>query len=65
MSYIKTDVQGYLKDPDTGALINTNEAEYITYKARMNLFLENRELKTKLSSLEDDIQLIKEMLGNK
>lgn len=65
MEFLKTDVPGYVKDADTGALINTNESEYNAYKARMKLFLENKDLKNKINTLEDDIQMIKEMLGKK
>jgi hypothetical protein len=65
MGYVKTNIDGYVKDPTNGAIINTNDSEYISYKTKIGLALENRELKKRISTLEDDIQMIKEMLGKK
>ena len=63
MKFIKTNVDGYVKDPTNGAIINTNDSEYHSYKTKINLAIENKELKKRIASLEDDIQMIKEMLG--
>lgn len=65
MNYIKTNINGYVKDLDNGAIINTNDAEYHSYKTKVNLVIENRELKNRISTLENDINMIKEMLGKK
>lgn len=65
MQYVKTNINGYVKDPTNGAIINTNDNEFLSYKTKVNLAIENRELKNRISSLENDIEMIKEMLGKK
>lgn len=65
MAYEKTNIDGYVRDPTNGAILNTNDSEYQSYKTKVNLIIENKELKKRISNLEDDIQMIKEMLGKK
>lgn len=49
----KTDVSGYFRDRNTQAIINTNEHEYLAYKAQV-------EASQRLKSLENDVMLIKQ-----
>ena len=59
---VKTDIEGYLKDEKTGAIVNNNFHELDMILIQRKQHLENVELKTKVSQLEDDIRTIKEML---
>lgn len=61
----KTNVEGYLKDPDTGVVINTNEQQYTMYQAQIDRVLENQRLKERLSALTSEVDAIKAMLGIK
>jgi hypothetical protein len=49
----KTDVTGYFRDKNTQAILNTNEHEYLAYKAQV-------EASQRLKSLENDVLLIKQ-----
>ena len=52
MSYIKTEVPGYVKDTTTGTVLNTNFGEYMILKESRRRRKEHDELKEKLARLE-------------
>lgn len=59
MKFVKTNYGGYEKDPITGAVINNNLNELITYRSQIAQFKELSEMKDKYNNLE---QLVKRLL---
>lgn len=57
-----TEEGGYIKDEESGAVINTNETEYQRFKASRALIKKNKNLATRVDSMESDIKDIKDML---
>ena len=57
--YIKTDVEGLVKDPNSGAILNIDNEKLKAYKKQKQHFLNNTE---KIKKVEDDIQEIKKLL---
>lgn len=57
--YIKTDVEGLVKDPNSGAILNTDNEKLKAYKKQKQHFLDNAE---KIKRMDDDIQEIKKLL---
>lgn len=62
MAFQKTSTPGYMKDPNTGAVINTATTEYQVYLAHRAKILSNKELSAKVDKLETDITEIKNLL---
>lgn len=62
MSYVKTNVPGYLKDEKTGMVINKDVKEYQIYLAQRSKILSNKELGTKVDAMESEISEIKSLL---
>lgn len=59
---IKTDDKNYMKDPRTGALINTNRDKYEARK-RIKMSLEkNTQMTSEINSLKQDMEEIKNTL---
>lgn len=61
--YIKTDFEGLVKDPQSGAILNVDNARLEAYKkqkAALSLNIENNE---RINKVEKDLNEIKEMLN--
>ena len=61
--YFNTDVEGLVKDPNSGAVLNIDNSRLEAYKrqkAAMKLNLENNE---RINKVEKDLNDIKEMLS--
>lgn len=59
---IPTNVPGLYKDPDTLAIINTNESEFLHYKEQVQRFKELNSVRNEVENLKADVSEIKEML---
>lgn len=55
MAIVKTNIAGYVIDTSNGLVINTNDKELQTYRAQV---VQSQ----KISSLEEDINMLKAML---
>lgn len=61
--YYKTDVEGLVKDPQSGAVLNVDNAKLEAYKKQKATFKMNIENSERISKVERDLNEIKEMLG--
>lgn len=61
--YYKTDFEGLVKDPDSGAVLNVDNAKLEAYKKRKSLMEANNKNAERINKVENDIQEIKEMLS--
>jgi len=59
---IKTDAEGFTRDPSSSALINTNAAAYVQYKEKRKQQQDYNVLKNDVDSLKEDLGSIKTML---
>ncbi len=65
---VKTDAVGFVRDEHTAAILNTNNDDFVAFKARRDIVLKRNEeiteLKTRVegmeSTLQDILQLLKE-----
>lgn len=53
--YIKTNIEGYYKDTNTGAVINKNDLEYNNFKDKRKRIIEEKKLRDKIDILEQQI----------
>jgi len=53
---------GYVKDTDTGVVINNNEEEYKKFLAAREASKKNHNLCKRMSAVEDDLRDIKDLL---
>lgn len=60
--YIKTDVQGLVKDEKSGAILNVDNDKLIAYKKKKAFYEEKRMESERIKKVENDLQLIKDML---
>lgn len=61
--YYKTDFEGLVKDPNSGAVLNVDNLKLESYKkqkAAMSLNMQNNE---RINKVEQDLNEIKEMLS--
>jgi len=59
---VKTQIPGYIKDTETGVVINTDVNGYNLYKAHRSKLLSNKDLNAKVEKMENDIADIKKLL---
>lgn len=64
MSLIKTEDQGFLKDTNNGALINTNMQEYDRILASRNASKVSNLLCKRMDILESELKTIKHLLSD-
>lgn len=62
MTFKKTSVDGYMKNPETNVVINMNTSEYEAYKSQRARFLKQKALEDKVEAIESDISEIKALL---
>jgi len=60
--YIKTDVEGFVKDPSSGAVLNVDTEKLSAYKKQKQFYENNKKNSERIEKLENDIGDIKEML---
>lgn len=60
--YVETTAPGYVIDNVTGAVINTNEQEYLKILAQRQKAKQLNQLQSEVDSLKTDIKDIKELL---
>ncbi len=60
--YLKTDVEGLVKDPETGAILNVDNAKLEAYR-KQKRFMEQRSRESyRIQKVEKDISEIKSLL---
>ena len=60
--YIKTDVEGLVKDSESGAILNVDNAKLAAYKKQKAFMDEKNKDSERLNRLEHDLSDIKSML---
>jgi hypothetical protein len=60
--YIKTDVEGLVKDPRSGAILNVDNAKLIAYKKQKQNAQKAALNDERLNRVENDVKEIKNML---
>jgi hypothetical protein len=60
--YHNTDVDGYIKDTDTGAVLNINSQKLETYKKQKQVFETAKQTAERINKVECDLNDIKKML---
>ena len=61
-SYIKTDIEGLVKDPLSGAVLSVDNAKLDQYRKQKQAFEERTRDKERINKIENDINEIKLML---
>lgn len=61
--YYKTDFEGLMKDPQSGAVLNVDNSKLEAYKKRKQFMEANIKNTDRINKVENDIQEIKEMLS--
>lgn len=62
MSFIKTEIEGIIRDTKTQALLNTDNNKLDAYKKVRKKSLEMEEVKNKVNSLDKEVAVMKSML---
>jgi hypothetical protein len=62
MGYIKTEIEGIIRDTKNQALLNTDNNSLDAYKKIRKKSLEMEEVKNKVNSLDKEVNVIKSML---
>lgn len=62
---IKTNVNGFYKDPNTGAVINMNEDEYRMYKSQKNQHKEFMKTLNQVDELKRELEELKRLMLEK
>ena len=60
--YNKTNVEGLVEDPVSGAILNINNAALDAYKRQKRVLEESKNSTKRIEKLENDINDIKQML---
>jgi hypothetical protein len=60
--YIKTDVEGLVKDPASGAILNVDAAKLAEYKKKKKFMMDRMSDSERLNKLESDMGEIKDLL---
>lgn len=61
--YYQTDVEGLVKDPTSGAVLNTDNAKLLAYKKQKAAFEESHRTTQRIAKVEQDLSEIKELLN--
>lgn len=61
--YVKTDINGFVRDTRTGAIINTNDEHYNYIIAQRKRALENKRVCEEMERLKTELSDIKSMLA--
>lgn len=60
---VQTDLVGYFKDTDSGAIINNNDDEYRRFLAAREASKKNNNLCKRITEVENDLREIKILLS--
>lgn len=60
--YLKTDFEGLVKDPNSGAVLNVDNAKLEAYKKQKQAMRKNEQTAERIDKVEKDLREIKEML---
>jgi hypothetical protein len=60
--FFNTNMPGWIKNPATGIVINTNEYEYIIYKEKIASFLNTKSLETDVIAMKAELAFLKDTL---
>ena len=60
--YIKTDIQGLVKEEKSGAILNVDNDKLLAYKKKKAFFEEKRSESERIKKVEKDLESIKDML---
>lgn len=61
-NYIKTDVEGLVKDPSSGAVLSVDNAKLDAYRKQKQVFEDRNRDKERINKIENDLNEIKQML---
>lgn len=61
--YYKTDFDGLVKDPESGAVLSVDNIKLDAYKKRKQFVESNMKTSERINKVENDLQEIKEMLA--
>jgi hypothetical protein len=64
-TYLNTNVEGYKKDKETGAIVNTNYDEYARFVSQKNQHKEYLKTKEDIASLQMEMAELKRLLLEK
>ena len=59
MSYTKTDVDGYVRDGSSRAILNTDNTGYMAYKQRRRALTDSQRLQEEVDTLRGEMQFLK------
>lgn len=59
---VKTDVEGLVKDTESGAILNVNNAKLFQYKKQKQFMEERSKDSNRIQKVENDLNEIKSML---
>jgi hypothetical protein len=62
MNLVKTNISGFYKDINSGAVINKNNTELQQFMAERNRSLETQQMKERIDNLTNDVNEIKNLL---
>lgn len=63
--FIKTDIEGYVKDVSTGAVININTKELDSVKEKRRQFKLLKELQNDVAFLKAEVEALKKLIKEK
>jgi hypothetical protein len=61
--YYKTDYEGIVKDPNSGAILNVDNRKLSAYKKQKQMMLDNMRNVERIQKVENDLEEIKNMLN--
>jgi hypothetical protein len=60
--YVKTEVEGLVKDTESGAILNVDNARLAAYKKQKSFMADRTRDTERINKIENDINEIKQML---
>jgi uncharacterized protein YceH (UPF0502 family) len=60
--YLQTDVEGLVKDAESGAVLNIDHVALDAYKKKKNFYKSHQNEQKRIDRIEDDVAEIKQML---
>lgn len=64
-SYLNTNIDGYLKDEETGVIVNTNLGDYERFVLQKRQHLEYLQTKDNITKLQEEMAELKRLLLEK
>lgn len=61
--YYKTDFEGIVKDPNSGAVLNVDNRKLTAYKKQKQFMIESMKNHERIQKVENDLEEIKSMLS--